>query len=101
MYLSEHLEDEAGQRHEMCGVVPYRTRMQARLTLGYREATALCPSPLASAAQTLRGHPDVKQCGDVERATAAAFADALRTGQEETVLFSPACASFDQFADFE
>ena len=52
-------------------------------------------------AETLRGRAEVKMCGDLERATAAAFADALRSGREETVLFSPACASFDQFADFE
>ncbi len=56
MYLSEHLEDGAGQRHEMCGVIPYRTRMQSRLTLGYREATALHASPLAPEGQALRGH---------------------------------------------
>ncbi|HXB65879.1 MAG TPA: UDP-N-acetylmuramoyl-L-alanine--D-glutamate ligase [Solirubrobacteraceae bacterium] len=38
------------------------------------------------------------ECGDLERAVAAASA-AARPG--ETVLLSPACASFDQFADFE
>jgi len=37
-------------------------------------------------------------CGDLERAVAAARA-AARPG--EVVLLSPACASFDQFADFE
>lgn len=52
-------------------------------------------------AETLGGRSEVKLCGDIERATAAALADALRSGSEETVLFSPACASFDQFADFE
>jgi UDP-N-acetylmuramoylalanine--D-glutamate ligase len=40
----------------------------------------------------------VRECGDLERAIAAASA-AARSG--ETVLLSPACASFDQFADFE
>jgi UDP-N-acetylmuramoylalanine--D-glutamate ligase len=34
-------------------------------------------------------------------AVAQAFADAEKTGKEEVVLFSPACASFDQYADFE
>jgi UDP-N-acetylmuramoylalanine--D-glutamate ligase len=37
-------------------------------------------------------------CGDLEAAVAAA-STAARPG--ETVLLSPACASFDQFADFE
>jgi UDP-N-acetylmuramoylalanine--D-glutamate ligase len=44
-------------------------------------------------------------CGDIERATRAAFADAqadkTREGGEAIILLSPACASFDQFADFE
>jgi UDP-N-acetylmuramoylalanine--D-glutamate ligase len=40
----------------------------------------------------------VNRSGDLETAVAAAFDDA-RPG--ETVLLSPACASFDQFADFE
>jgi UDP-N-acetylmuramoylalanine--D-glutamate ligase len=40
----------------------------------------------------------LRECGDLERAVAAASAAA---GAGETVLLSPACASFDQFADFE
>jgi cobyrinic acid a,c-diamide synthase len=56
MYLSEALEDAQGQVFEMCGAVPYRTRMAPRLTLGYREATALTESPLAPAGYVLRGH---------------------------------------------
>ncbi len=38
------------------------------------------------------------ECGDLERALIAASAAATAG---ETVLLSPACASFDQFADFE
>lgn len=56
MYLAETLEDAQGRVFEMCGVVPYRTRMAPRLTLGYRTATALAASPLASAGTELRGH---------------------------------------------
>jgi UDP-N-acetylmuramoylalanine--D-glutamate ligase len=40
----------------------------------------------------------VRECGDLRRAVAAA-SKAARAG--ETVLLSPACASFDQFSDFE
>lgn len=39
--------------------------------------------------------------GTVEQATARAFADATAAGGEQVVLLSPACASFDQFPDFE
>lgn len=56
MYLGETLEDLDGRTFEMCGVIPYRTRMAARLTLGYREATALTASPLGPAGTVLRGH---------------------------------------------
>ena len=40
----------------------------------------------------------LRECGDLERAVAAARA-AARAG--EVVLLSPACASFDQYRDFE
>jgi UDP-N-acetylmuramoylalanine--D-glutamate ligase len=40
----------------------------------------------------------VRECGDLEHALKAA-AEAARAG--EVILLSPACASFDQFADYE
>jgi UDP-N-acetylmuramoylalanine--D-glutamate ligase len=40
----------------------------------------------------------VRDCGELEQALAAAVAAA---GAAEVVLLSPACASFDQFTDFE
>jgi UDP-N-acetylmuramoylalanine--D-glutamate ligase len=48
--------------------------------------------------QLLAGHLPVRQCGTLEVAVADAAA-AARPG--DTVLLSPACASFDQFRDFE
>jgi UDP-N-acetylmuramoylalanine--D-glutamate ligase len=39
--------------------------------------------------------------GDLEEAVAQAWADAAASGEEAVVLLSPACASFDQFPDFE
>ena len=39
--------------------------------------------------------------GTMERAVAMAAADAAAVGGEQVVLLSPACASFDQFPDFE
>ncbi len=43
-----------------------------------------------------------KQLGPVlEKAVAAAAAEARQGSGNQTVLFSPACASFDQFRNFE
>ena len=52
-------------------------------------------------AEVLNGAAPVAQCGDLERAVQQAYADAAASGQDAVVLLSPACASFDQFADFE
>ena len=52
-------------------------------------------------ARTLKDKAPAVQCGDIETATARAFADASAAGGEAIVLLSPACASFDQFNDFE
>jgi cobyrinic acid a,c-diamide synthase len=57
MALTEALIDGAGVRHTMAGLVPGVARMTPQLaSLGYREATAVCDSPLAPAGTTLRGH---------------------------------------------
>jgi UDP-N-acetylmuramoylalanine--D-glutamate ligase len=55
----------------------------------------------AEFAAALRGHAPVARTGSLEAAVRAAFADARRDEGPAIVLFSPACASFDQFADFE
>ena len=39
--------------------------------------------------------------GTIERAVAQAYADAAANGGDAVVLLSPACASFDQYPDFE
>ncbi|MDR3513673.1 MAG: UDP-N-acetylmuramoyl-L-alanine--D-glutamate ligase [Caulobacteraceae bacterium] len=49
----------------------------------------------------LEGKAPYVLAGDIETATRAAFADARAAGEEAIVLLSPACASFDQFPDFE
>ncbi len=50
-------------------------------------------------AQTLDGRVDFVHCGDMKVAVAQAYVDALNSGG--VVLLSPACASFDQYRDFE
>jgi UDP-N-acetylmuramoylalanine--D-glutamate ligase len=52
-------------------------------------------------ARTLTGQAPAVECGVLEEAVAQAYADAAASGQDAVVLLSPACASFDQFADFE
>jgi UDP-N-acetylmuramoylalanine--D-glutamate ligase len=52
-------------------------------------------------AQTLAGKAPAAEVGTLEAAVAQAYADAAASGQDAIVLLSPACASFDQYADFE
>ena len=53
-------------------------------------------------AATLEGQLPVTRCGTLDRAVSAALDAACSNGRDGTVvLFSPACASFDQFSDFE
>jgi len=52
-------------------------------------------------AQVLDGKAPAVVCGTIAQAVAQAYADAAASGREAIVLLSPACASFDQFADFE
>ena len=53
-------------------------------------------------ARTLAGVVPFERCGKLAAATEAAARDALRSeANEPVVLLSPACASFDQFANFE
>jgi cobyrinic acid a,c-diamide synthase len=41
---------------EMCGILPATARMTNRLSLGYREATAVTPTPWIDAGASVRGH---------------------------------------------
>ena len=52
-------------------------------------------------AETLNGKAPTVQSGTIAAAVEAAFADAAAAGKDAVILLSPACASFDQFADFE
>jgi len=53
-------------------------------------------------AATLDGHVPYERCGTLAVATAAAARDAAASAEPEpVVLLSPACASFDQYRNFE
>jgi UDP-N-acetylmuramoylalanine--D-glutamate ligase len=53
-------------------------------------------------AATLDGKVRFERCGTLDRAVAAASADAAASGaREPVVLLSPACASFDHYRNFE
>ena len=56
MYLCQQLVDLEGKAHSMVGIIPSTVTMQAKLTLGYRQAIALKDSPLFIAKQTVTGH---------------------------------------------
>ena len=53
-------------------------------------------------ARRLEGEVDLEVCGTLDVAVRAAYDQACESGDPDpVVLFSPACASFDQFRDFE
>jgi UDP-N-acetylmuramoylalanine--D-glutamate ligase len=86
----------AGGRAKEGGIAdlaPYFPRMRKAYLIG--EAAE-------SFGKTLAGKIATVQSGTLERALKAAFDDARASKVEEpVVLLSPACASFDQFRDFE
>lgn len=52
-------------------------------------------------AKTLGDQVPHEKCDTIDQAVARAFVEAQATNQEEVIVLSPACASFDQFPDFE
>ena len=68
---------------------------------GRIEKAYLIGEAVEAFAETLKGKAAVVQAGTMGVAVAQAFADAQASGHDAIVLLSPACASFDQFADFE
>ena len=52
-------------------------------------------------ARTLGDKVPFEKCGTIDVAVERAYADAIASQREETIVLSPACASFDQFSDFE
>jgi cobyrinic acid a,c-diamide synthase len=56
MYLAKTLVDLDDQPWEMVGLLPTTVRMAKRLTLGYRQATAMQASSVLAVGQTVWGH---------------------------------------------
>jgi cobyrinic acid a,c-diamide synthase len=56
MYLTQSITDLDGQKHPMMGLLPGRSVMTRRLTLGYRQARAAASSWLLTAGEEIRGH---------------------------------------------
>ena len=56
MYLTESIIDLEGNEHPMVGLLPGRSRMIERLTMGYRVARAAGDSWLFTEGETVRGH---------------------------------------------
>lgn len=77
----------------LSAVEPWLGRIRRAFLLGEAEEAF---------ARALEGKVAVSRCGTLDRAFAAARAAAeADRGQRPVVLLSPACASFDQFPDFE
>lgn len=90
----------------IAGGVPKSGGIEPLTDLFGRVAKAYLVGEAAEAfAATLDGKTEVARCNSVQDAAAAAYEDAkheaARTAREAVVLLSPACASFDQFPDFE
>jgi cobyrinic acid a,c-diamide synthase len=56
MYLTEAITNASGTSHEMVGLLPGRSVMSQRLTLGYRLARPVSDSWLLPRGETVRGH---------------------------------------------
>ena len=88
--------------HWIAGGVPKAGGVDSLTDLFPRVAKAWLVGQAAEGfARTLDGMAPYEISGDLATATAHAFAAARAEGGEQIVLLSPACASFDQFPDFE
>jgi len=86
----------AGGRPKAGGIVPLEPHF-SRIRKAY-----LIGEAAGEFAVTLEGKVDAVMSGTLEAAVAAAAADAAKSHlPAPVVLLSPACASFDQFKDFE
>jgi cobyrinic acid a,c-diamide synthase len=84
MYLGESLTDAEGVAHRLTGVIPLRSSMsRARLTLGYRTATARADGPHVTRGQVVRGHEFHWSVLEEEAVTGAAAYDLAEGGRAD------------------
>jgi cobyrinic acid a,c-diamide synthase len=76
LYLCTELDG-----HEMCGAIPARASMTRRLTLGYREATAVTATPWIDAGESVRGHEFHYSQVELETEQSSAWRLAARGGE--------------------
>ena len=77
---------------DLISVLPYFAKVRKVYTIG-ESATIY--------ANLLKAHLPVEELSTLEQAVPYAMADALQSGHKATVLLAPACASWDQFKNFE
>jgi UDP-N-acetylmuramoylalanine--D-glutamate ligase len=88
--------------HWIAGGVPKEGGIDSLSDLFPRVAHAyLIGQAAPDFARAIGDQAPVTHSGAMEAAVAAAYADASASGEEAVVLLSPACASFDQYPDFE
>jgi UDP-N-acetylmuramoylalanine--D-glutamate ligase len=85
----------AGGRPKAGGIEPLRD-LFPRIEKAY-----LIGEAAAEFAHTIGDSAPVELCGDLDHAVHEAYRDAEACGEDAVILLSPACASFDQFPDFE
>jgi|DewCreStandDraft_5_1066085.scaffolds.fasta_scaffold02432_2 cobyrinic acid a,c-diamide synthase len=84
MALTQSITDQEGRAHPMLGVAPGRAVMAGRLTLGYREVTAVRDSLLLRAGESVRGH-EFHYSDWIERPDDPPAAYAIQTRKAEGV----------------
>ena len=85
----------AGGREKAGGIAPLRD-LYDRVEKAY-----LIGEAADDFTRTLEGAAPSEICGTLDCAVEHAWRDAAASGRDAVVLLSPACASFDQFPDFE
>ena len=87
MYLHDRMEDQNGEMHSMCGVIPGEVRNTGKLTrFGYATFTPLVPDGVTRGGLSVKGHEfhywDSDNCGSDWKAVKA-------NGREYTCIHDP------------